>query len=42
MYELPNELPNDLRLKVLGNEEILSLLACVFIDQMILELVDLN
>ena len=37
-----NELPNDVRLRILGNEEILKLFTCIFIDLIILELVDLN
>ena len=32
MNELPNELPNNLRLMILGNEEILSFFTLVFID----------
>ena len=31
-YESPHELPNDLRLMILGNEEKLRLFAWVFID----------
>ena len=34
-YELPHELPNNLRLKLLGNEELLRLFTWVFIDLVI-------
>ena len=34
-YELPHELPNNLGLKILGNEELLRLFTSVFIDLMI-------
>ena len=40
MYELLHEMPNYLR--ILGNDEMLRLFTWVFIDWMILELVDLN
>ena len=41
MYELPHEMPNNLGLTILRNEELLRLLTWVFIDLMIrgLELV---
>ena len=41
-YELPHELPNNLGLKILGNEELVKLFTWVFTDLMILKLVDLN
>ena len=42
MYELPHELLNDLRRKILQNKEILRLFTWIFLDEMILELLDLN
>ena len=42
MYELPQELPNDLTLRILENEKILRLFTWAFVDEMIIELVDLN
>ena len=42
MYELPHELLNDLRRRILQNKEILRLFTWVFLDEMILELLDLN
>ena len=42
MYELPHELLNDLRRRILQNKEILRLFTSVFLDEMILELLDLN
>ena len=38
-YELLHELPSNLGLMIIGNEELLRLLTRVFIDLMILELV---
>ena len=44
MYDLPHELPDNLGLKILGNEELLTLFTRVFIDLKFrgFELVDLN
>ena len=42
MYELPHELPSNLGLMILGNKEFLRLFTWVFVDLMILELIDLN
>ena len=44
MYDLPHELPDNLGLKILGNEELLRLFTRVFIDLKFrgFELVDLN
>ena len=42
MYEFPHEWPNNLEHMILENEELLRLFTSVFIDLMILELVDLN
>ena len=39
---MPHELANDLRLRILGNEEMLRLFTWVLTDYMILELVVLN
>ena len=41
-YGLLHELPSNLGLMILGNEELLRLFTWVFIDLMILEIVDLN